>query len=204
MSIFIDLETNGLSPAHGAVILSIGMIHDEGELNSPTDELEIYIKPTPEEWANSSEQALAVNCITYQYLCDYGVPLKSAVDQVCAWLVGHRVWLGTEIVGQNPDFDFRFLNYYMGMDLFNTGFPVHRNATDVIALAKELFNKDEKFRPISDTGKISYRGSCISTALGLPPELDIHQALAGARACRQNYYGVQERLSKASKAIKFR
>jgi DNA polymerase III epsilon subunit-like protein len=204
MSIFLDIETSGLSPTQGAVILSIGMIHDESQLESPASEFEIYITPTTEEWAQASDQALAVNGQSYEFLCAHGVPLKDAVDQVCKWLEERRVWLGTEVIGQNPDFDFRFLNYFMGMNLLNTGFPANRNPTDVIALAKELVERDEKFRPISETGRISFKGSNISKALGLPPEPEIHTALAGARACRQNYYGVQERLAKTKRAIKFR
>ena len=199
MSIFLDIETSGLSPSHGAVILSIGMIHDEGRLESPTSEFEIHITPTPEEWAQASEQALTVNGLTYEFLCEHGIPLKEAVRQVCDWLIERRVWLGTDVIGQNPDFDFRFLNYFMGMDLLNTGFPANRSPTNVIEMAKELAERDEKFRPISETGRISFKGSNISKALGLPPEPDVHRALAGAHACRQNYYGVVERLTRAKK-----
>ena len=48
-----------------------------------------------------------------EFLQANGVPLPTAIDQVCDWLAAQRVWLGTEVVGQNPDFDYRFLRYFM-------------------------------------------------------------------------------------------
>lgn len=203
MSIFLDLETSGLSPAHGAVILSIGLIHDEGELNSHTNELELYICPSEEEWAQASPEALAVNGLTYDFLKENGVSLQGAIDHVCEWLVGHRIWLGTEVIGQNPDFDYRFLSYWMGMPLVNIGFPLHRNAINVIDLARDLADVDPTFRVMTnEKGRPSFKGSNISMALGLPPEPPIHKALAGAQACRQNYYRLIERLSKAKRTIR--
>ena len=65
MTIFVDLETSGLSPEHGAAILSIGMIADDGALTSPISELEIHVIPTEEQWALASPQALEVNGLTH-------------------------------------------------------------------------------------------------------------------------------------------
>jgi DNA polymerase III epsilon subunit-like protein len=205
MTIFLDLETSGLSPEQGAAILSIGLVADNGSLDTLTGELEVHVIPTEEQWAAASPQALEVNGLTLEFLQANGVPLNTAIYKVCAWLADQRVWLGTEIVGQNPDFDYRFLRFFMKDELACTGFPVDRNATNVIDLAKELTTKDKNFRlPPTAGGRPSFKGSNISMALGLPPEPAIHTALAGARACRQNFYGLHERLSKARRTITFR
>jgi DNA polymerase III epsilon subunit-like protein len=205
MTIFLDLETSGLSPEQGAAILSIGMIADDGTLDSLTGQIELHVIPTEEQWAQVSPQALEVNGFTLEFLKANGMPLPEVIEKLCAWLVGQRVWLGTTIVGQNPDFDYRFLRYYMSDQLACTGFPVDRNAVNVIDLAKELITKDKNFRlPPTVGGRPSFKGSNISLALGLPPEPPVHKALAGAQACRQNYYGLLDRLSKARRTINFR
>ena len=197
MTIFVDLETSGFSPAHGAAILSIGMISDDGKLNTPCSDLELYVLPTDEQWAQASPQALEVNGLTYDFLKQNGHPLSSAIEQVCDWLARQRVWLGTDVVGQNPDFDYRFLHYFMRDELQCAGFPIDRNPINVIDLAKELYAKDNTFRLLPNArGQPSFKGSTISLALGLPPEPPIHRALAGAEACRQNYYALLDRLSR--------
>ena len=75
-----------------------------------------------------------------------------------------------------------------------------RNATNVIDLAKELVAKDKNFRlPPNPSGRPSFKGASISLALGLEPEPAIHKAIGGAKACRQNYYGLMSRLSRFKK-----
>ena len=186
MTIFVDLETSGLSPEHGAAILSFGLIADDGSVTSPIQELEVHVIPTEEQWAKASLQALEVNGLTMEFLQTNGVPLPTAIRQVCDWLAAQRIWLGTEVVGQNPDFDYRFLRFFMLNELQCTGFPVGRNAINVIDLAKELLGKDKTFRlPPNPGGRPSFKGASISLALGLEPEPTIHKAIGGARACRQ-------------------
>jgi DNA polymerase III epsilon subunit-like protein len=205
MAIFLDTETTGLAPTSGAVILSIAMISDDHQPHSPCHELELYITPTEEQWTCATEEALKVNGLTLNFLRENGVPLATAVDKVCTWIAGQRVWLGTDVIGQNPDFDFRFLRYFMGSNLLNMGFPIHRNPINVIDMAKELAHHDPTFKlPINGSGRPSFKGSAISQALGLPPEPEIHRALAGAHACRNNYYALLDRLNKVKKQIRFR
>ena len=207
MAIFIDTETSGLAPTSGAVILAIGMVSEDHQPHSPCNEFELYITPTEEQWAAASEEALKVNGLTLDFLRENGVPLATAVEKVCTWIAGQRVWLGTDVIGQNPDFDFLFLRYFMGSPLLNMGFPIHRNPINVIDMAKELYACDDAFKvklPINGSGRPSLRGSAISQALGLPPEPEIHRALAGAHACRNNYYTLLDRLNKAKKQVRFR
>jgi DNA polymerase III epsilon subunit-like protein len=83
MTIFVDLETSGLSPEHGARILSFGLIADDGTVTSPIQELEVHVIPTEEQWAQASLQALDVNGLTMEFLQANGVPLPTAIRQVC-------------------------------------------------------------------------------------------------------------------------
>ncbi len=189
MSIFIDLETSGLSPTSGAVILSIGMITDGGGVDTPSDELAIHITPTEEQWKLANPQAMEVNGLTLEFLQQNGVPLGKAVDTVCEWLVNHCVCLHTTVVGQNPDFDYRFLSHFMHDQLLWMGFPIDRPAVNVIDLAKELTRKDKSFR------LPNFKGTTISLGLGLEPEPAIHEAINGARAARRNYYELIQRLN---------
>ena len=141
MTIFVDLETSGLSPEHGAAILSIGLIADDGALTSPISELEIHVIPQKNSGHWQALQALEVNGLTHGVSASQWCPPPRCNRPGCDWLAAQSVWLGTEVVGQNPDFDYRFLRFFMLNELQCTGFPVDRNATDVIDLAKELLER---------------------------------------------------------------
>jgi DNA polymerase III epsilon subunit-like protein len=202
LNLFCDLETTGLSPTDGAVILSIGMIADGGCFDSPASEFEIEICPTEEEWARASEGALKTNGMTLEHLKASGVPFENAVLQLGEWLIRQSVSLRTEYIGQNPDFDIRFLRYFMYAPLAFWGFPIDRNPKDTITMAKSLANKDQVFnatlRSLGTSGRPSFKGSNISKALGLPPEPDLHTAIEGVRSLRRNFYALEKRLANFS------
>jgi len=178
--VFVDLETSGLSPDHGAVILGIGACIATTKKREPT-EFSILVRPTISQWSASSPKALEVNGLTYQRLMEDGIPFNDAVDAFCGWAVENGVTARSfEYVGQNPVFDLRFLQYFMAGQLAMINFPL-TDPIDIRDLHSILVNR--RVLPY-----LKYRsGENISLALGVEPEPAIHDALEGARVVRRNY-----------------
>jgi len=178
--VFVDLETSGLSPDHGAVILSIGACVVTTRKQTPT-EFSILIRPTIPQWAEANPKALEVNGLTYERLMAEGVPFNDAVDAFCGWAVRNGVTARTfEYVGQNPAFDLRFLQHFMSGQLAMIGFPL----TDPIDI-RDLYSILVNRRAVPYLK--NRNGENISLALGVEPEPAIHDALEGARVVRRNY-----------------
>lgn len=183
--LFVDLETSGLEPMEGHVILAIGAVVEvpgkghEGEL----DEFNIYIKPTESQWKMASPQALEVNGLTWDYLQEHGVPFEEAQREFVSWLVKNKVDNSRVIyVGQNPSFDLKFLGYWMGTELEFLGFP--REAEEVFDI-RQLYSILASRKVVPFLKKRS--GHEISKALGVEEEPIPHQAIEGARVVKRNY-----------------
>jgi len=200
--IFFDTETSGLSPDEH-VILSLAMIvekpsENKGLFNLEYDrvaELDLVIKPTEEEWEAAHPKALEVNGITEEFLEEHGVPLSEARDAVNRFVFNHKLSADKAVlVGQNPNFDIRFLRkYFPSLDWLS--FPFEE-VVDVISLAKNLRQYDLTFVPEN------YKGHSISKALGVLEEDAIHTAMGGAEAVRRNYIALRDRFDKVEKMMR--
>ncbi len=184
-----DLETGGFVPGTHP-ILEIAIRCEWGPSDPSPLDFSVVVKPTEEEWLACNENALLVNQFTWEELQEKGVPLDEAAQRLSSWLLKCSINASTVTwVGQNPDFDLRFLEHYMGNYLEFVGlFPVAKQI-NVIDLARKLKKLDKTFSPIS------LGGGSISSALGLTPEDHVHRAMGGVMAARQNYYQLQRRLA---------
>jgi hypothetical protein len=197
----LDIETSGLSEAEGAVILSAAFIFqqqvdDVRMEKAPTKELELVIKPTQEEWAVASPKALEVNGMTWDYLEKEGISLLDAQIKLVTWLLELNTpelnkLASTKVfcVGQNPKFDLRFLNHFMGDSLQFVGFPFD-DFVDVIDIMKHAM----KYDPTLKTKGGRYNGHSISQALNVEEEDKVHTAIGGARVVFRNYWALQNRV----------
>lgn len=172
--VFVDIETSGLSPKDGHVILSIGAVYKEKEFYA-------VIAPTEEEFALAAPEALKVNGFTYEQLLAEGLPFQEVLTQFCNWVFSNYVKKGlAQIIGQNPKFDIMFLRHYMGNALNFLLFPWD-DVVDVRDLYSIMVNRGKLPR-------LQYRsGANIAKALGVEGEPEIHNALEGALLARRNY-----------------
>ena len=191
--LFIDLETSGLAPSEGHIILSAGFLFDEvihhGDIwkRGNTLQLVVYRKPTDEEWSKASPEALAVNGHTWDELQEKGLPAKEFKLKIISFIY-ESVFLNTSLhIGQNPIFDRRFLDAMMRLEMPLCGFPPV--SADVIELAKMLrrrFPGEYKFE--------NFKGWGIARAIGVEEEDSLHTALGGVEAVKRNYYKILEKL----------
>lgn len=180
-TIYVDIETSGLDPAQGAVMLSVAIILEKDTKTNPLSEFVVNIIPTDEQWAAASPEALKVNGLTLEYLKETGVSLQEAQERIASFLAANSFSANTfTYVGQNPSFDLKFLQYFMADTLSFFGFPPS-DVVDIRDLYSILVNR--RVMPF-----IKYRsGKNISLALGVEPEPDVHDALEGARVVRRNH-----------------
>lgn len=181
--VFIDIETSGLKPGKG-VIFSIGLT-----LSTGPDEKEVVIRPTKEEFDNSSPKALEVNGMTWEYLVDHGIPLDEAIKSTLGWLAEKGVdsdnWV---FMAQNAKFDKRFMNHFMGEYMYSFyGLP--EKWIDFIPLYKKYGRKLGL--------NVKYQNQThIAEQLEVPPEPEVHRALEGARSLKRNYMALKARAEK--------
>lgn len=186
--IFVDIETSGLKPEEDAVPLAIGAVAElKGKkLAGQVSEFYGVILPTPEQWAAASPDALAINGLTWEYLCEHGKPLQRVVEDFAQWVFENKVTATSHVhVGQNPTFDLNFLKYFMQAELEFVGYPLYGECVD----NRDLYGILESRRVMpylarEEGGRTSGR---ISTVLGLKPEPFPHNALEGAWAAQRNF-----------------
>jgi len=180
----VDVETTGLNPEAGHVMVSIGAIAEvRPTKKAPEQFVEFYgiVAPTELEWAKASQDALKVNGMTLEFLQQNGSPLSDVRDEFLAWLMLHKVSQTSHVwLGQNPKFDIRFMMYQMGQELKFVNAPVN-DPIDIRDLYGILANRQKV--PI-----LKYQsGHNISKALGVQEEDVVHNALEGARVVKRNY-----------------
>ncbi len=169
---YIDLETSGLKPGQ-AVILAIGAIIESGE------EFYTLIRPTKDEWALASPEALKVNGITWDMVKDAPM-LDGACKQLIDFLCEHRIFRGEAVfVGQNLSFDLKFLQYYMGHELEKAGVPLDDYEDVMLTYLRSTWLEMVPFT-------WNLKGHTISKALKVEEESEIHNALEGARVVKRN------------------
>lgn len=184
-ALFLDIETSGLEPTEGAVILSIGARLEKIQDSQVIDEQEWerVVKVTPEQWEKASPKALEVNGMTWD-IVSAGKPIEDVRDEFIIWLVEHDITPPDIYIGQNPMFDIRFLEFFMGEELEFVGAPWTGAVVDVRSFYREL----------SKLKKVKYlkyaSGKNISEALGVEPEDDVHEALEGARVVSRNFHAL--------------
>jgi DNA polymerase III epsilon subunit-like protein len=177
--LFLDIETTGTSVID-SVILQVGAIH------IPTGSIfDVTILPTKEEFARANPVALDVTGITWDFLLGNGVSCQQAKDDFTRFLF--HLPPDYTVVGQNIQFDLRFLQQFWASELDWVGFPFGR-FEDIIPLFKTLKKLDRSIRSPNN------KSASISQALGLPREPDMHRALEGAKAAMRNYLSITERL----------
>lgn len=195
--VFLDLETTGLTPREH-VILSMAFIvdrHIEGLEYEEADRLVVNILPSEEDWANAHPKALEVNGMTWEYLQEHGVSKQEAERLLFNFVLKNKIhYKKAYLIGQNPDFDIRFLKRHFPALQF-VGFP-YDDVVDNIDLAKRLEQYDFTFTPKS-------RGSeTLSSYLGVLPEDSVHTAEGGAEAAKRNFYALRKRLDETYKKMR--
>lgn len=183
---FIDLETSGLEPSQGAVILQIGCLTDDPE----DGEFSMTILPTNEEYMKASPKAIEVNGLTWETLQEKGKPYSEVKEEFLRYLSRCGIE-GCVLIGQNPTFDMKFLKYFMKDELDYLGVPYQR-PVDVRSMYSEAIRRG-KVKPISD----DRRGHTISRTLGVKEEPKVHDALEGAKVVKRNYDKLKELLSES-------
>lgn len=181
--VYVDIETSGLEPMQGAVILGIGAIAEVAgkTRDRAVEEFSVFVKPTKDQWAVANPGALAVNGLTWEFLQENGLPFDEARDEFLRFLVANNVSDRLFIhVGQNPAFDLKFMGHFMGTELEFIGYPGN-DPYDVRDFYSILVN--HKVVPFARKRS----GKNISLALGVEPEPDVHDALEGARVVRRNF-----------------
>lgn len=179
--LYLDIETTGLNPLNGAVILSIGAVVDRKTKRNPIAEFYGLIKPTFSEWEIASPKALEVNGLTYEYLQEHGKPFSDVRDMFISFLVEMGITGNKAIVvGQNPNFDMSFLRQYMLAELAFIGFPFH-----------EVYDNRDFYSILENRRVVPLlkgrSGANIAAALGVEPEPEPHNALEGARVAKRNF-----------------
>lgn len=183
--LYIDLETSGLEPSEGAVILSIGALFEKIQNGKVVDstEWERVVKVTQEQWDKASPKALEVNGMTWD-IVSAGKPIEDVRDEFIIWLVDNDLNPPDIYVGQNPMFDIKFMNYFIGSELEFVGTPWSGAVVDIRAF----------YRTLSKQKKVKYlqyaSGKNISVALGVEPEDDVHEALEGAKVVARNFHAL--------------
>jgi DNA polymerase III epsilon subunit-like protein len=191
----LDIETTGLEPTQGHTILTIGCIVDTKLKTNPIREYYGVVKPTQVDWQMAAPKALEVNGLKFEDLVANGKPMREAATDFCRFLVENGVRTGNAIViGQNPTFDLKFLQYYMAPELSYCGFPFgdFRDTRDMYSV---LMNRRQ-------VPFLKYRSSeKISEGLGVAPEPWPHNALEGAKAVFRNFSKMQEMLQEKEEEV---
>jgi len=178
-TLYLDLETTGLYPDEGAAILSIGAVLDRNTKKDPIKEFYAVIRLADEEWKQASPQALRVNGFTYDKMVEEGKPFNVVRDEFISFLMDNGVQARKAIcLGQNPAFDMEFLQYYMGGELQFSFFP-----TDDVYDLRDYYSILANRRTVMLVRNRSLKE--IALALGVTPEPEPHNALAGARMVKE-------------------
>lgn len=178
--VFIDLETNGLEPSKGYIILQMGAVTEDGETFYAT------VLPTNEQYMKSSPDAIKVNGLTWEVLQEKGKPWDEVKDDFVRWL--NKIQIHECVfVGQNPSFDMKFIRYQIPEVEF-LGAPV-ANPIDIRNLYSTAVRKG-LVTPV-ESGRT---GHIISRSLGVEEESEVHDALGGAEVVKRNYDKLQELL----------
>ena len=185
---FIDIETSGLKPYEGAVILQIGCLTDDPKDGTFSE----TILPTNEEYGRRSPKAIEINGLTWEVLQEKGKPFKDVRDALIRYLMKAGIDEGV-FVGQNPGFDMGFFKFYMKADLDYIGAPYER-PVDVRNMYSEAIRRGRVIT--SEQGR---SGSIISEVLGVEPEPEVHDGLEGAKVVKRHYDKLKELLAAAPK-----
>lgn len=158
---FLDIETTGLDPnTHD--IIQYGII-----LEWPDGACQEYSgKILPKNIASADPKALALNGYTEEAWEDAQTTSEAAQEI-------HRLLKGAVIIGHNVHFDLGFIQVLMAREGFKF-FAVP--AIDTMTLAWEHLGS-------LGIKSLSLKSTC--EFVGVKPEDDVHDALAGATKCRE-------------------
>jgi len=183
---FIDLETSGLEPTEGAVILQIGCLTDDPE----DGEFSMTILPTNEQYVKASPKAIEVNGLTWEVLQEKGKSFEEVKEEFLRYLARCGID-GCVLVGQNPTFDMKFLRFFMQGEMDYLGVPYDR-PVDVRNMYSEAIRRN-LVKP-TEQGRA---GHVISRMIGVEEEPKVHDALEGAKVVKRNYDKLKVLLSSA-------
>lgn len=185
---FIDIETSGLKPNEGAVILQIGCLTDDTEDGTFSE----TILPTNEQYGKRSAKAIEINGLTWEVLQEKGKSFKDVSEDLIRYLSKAGIDTGV-FVGQNPGFDMGFLKFYLKGELDYVGAPYER-PVDIRNMFSEAIRRGRVIT--SETGR---SGSIISEVLGVEPEPEVHDGLEGAKVVKRHYDKLKELLAAGPK-----
>jgi DNA polymerase III epsilon subunit-like protein len=167
--VFLDLETTGLNPFDNEILEVAMIVREDG---APDKEIDFSLKI---DLRKASERALKVN----QYhtrrsqLEDKQVTRAKAVALLTVYLDGAIV------VGNNVQFDLRFIENYLDGSAAETATPWHYHPVDLKALVAGRFGLGE---PPWSTGEIAS-----AVGVNLPSQTVLHTAMGDCRWNRDVY-----------------
>ena len=86
-----DIETSGMSPEQGAVMLEVGLMLMNSVDDPNPNILVVTICPTEEQWKFASPQSLKVNGFTWERLQTEGIPMEDAKIKILEWIATNEI-----------------------------------------------------------------------------------------------------------------
>lgn len=176
--ISLDIETGGIDPENSS-ILSIGAV-------DVFSDKEFYIETRSYDFHEVNPFALAVNGFTLEQARDTKKPLPHiGYVKLLQWIKENN--LNPLLLGENiGSFDVKFLNYCHNrhrdiLEAFDLGWPFGHRFVDLHSASCLYFDKSQKMDKTRE-------------ALGLPPEQKPHNALRGAKAAKEAYLALREKV----------
>ncbi|MEM8727513.1 MAG: 3'-5' exonuclease [Chlamydiota bacterium] len=173
LGIFLDSETNGLNiRKHRLIELAYKIV--DMESGAILESFATLLSIPYEEWRKSDPSSIAVNGLSWDDLKD-GMEPDQAAEAIQSSFKRLAIERGKAVfICQNPSFDRPFFSQLIDTDVQEElNWPYHW--LDLASMHWSKCLTDEKVFPW-DTGVSKNQ---IAAALGLPPEIDPHQAMNG-------------------------
>jgi len=175
--IFLDTETNGLSPfIHRVLEIALKIV--DMQTGRTLDEYSTIVRLSPEEWGKSDPASLEVNGFTYD-MSQRGISDAEAALAITNLLQRNHVHrLSTVFICQNPSFDRVFFSQLITPEIQERlKWPYHWLDLASMYWAEAL--RAGAHDPNKLPWKTGLSKNKIAKAYNLPPEEDPHRAMNG-------------------------